>query len=230
MLVEALSYFRRGDHAEGAFLTGAILSFSVAILLELGLLVATLLAAVPAVALSGYFARVLATSADGETAPPAFSFSTRLLRDGLTALGVAGAYLLVPTLLLLVTVGGALSAGATDPLAFPTSVRIYAGSAVASFTALAFAYLAPAAVAVVLQRGSLRAGFGSGVTSLAGHAAYFYAWTLALALAAFGTFVAAALAGIPVVGRALAVFVGFYVVATATHLVGRGCARATVRT
>ena len=228
MLADALGYLRRGDHAERAFLVGAILSFSVAILLELGVLVATLLAAIPGVALAGYFARVLATSADGETAPPPFPFSLRLLGDGLLALAIGGAYLLVPTLVLLLTIRGALSTDGTAALTFPTSIRIYAGSTVALLTALAVAYLAPEAVVAALREASIRAAFRPGtIASFAGHAAYFYAWTLALVLAALGAFVAGGLAGIPVVGPAVAVFVGFYVVATATHLVGRGCAKAT---
>lgn len=230
MLAEALTYFRRGDHAEAAFLTGAILSFAVAILLELGLVVTTLLAAIPGVALAGYLARVLAASADGEAAPPTFSFSSRLLRDGLLAVAVGGAYLLVPALVLVVTVGGALSTGGAAAMGSPSPVWIYAGSTVVLLTALAFAYLAPGAVAVALREASIRAAVRPGtVASLAGRAAYFYAWTLAVVLVALGAFVARGLAGIPVVGRALAVFVGFYVVATATHLVGRGCAKAAGR-
>lgn len=227
MLVEALAYFRRGENGERAFLAGAILSFSVAILLELATLVTTLLATVPAIALAGYFAQVLATSADGETAPPVFSFSTQLLQDGLLAIVVAGAYLLIPTLALGFTVGGALSIDATGTLSFPVTMRFYVGSAVVLFTVLAFVYLAPAAVVVALRDGSLRAGFGfADIRSLVGHAAYFIAWVLALAVIAFGALLASGLAVVPVVGPALAVFVGFYAATTATHLVGRGCAKA----
>lgn len=228
MLGRALSYFRRGETGERAFLVGAITSFSLAILLEFGRFVTTLLAVVPAVALASYFARVLVASADGASAPPRFPLSARVFRDGLLATLVAGIYLLVPAVVLLVTVLGALGIEVTAPLAFSTSTRIYAGSAVALFVALGFTYLTPAAVVLAVRQESLRAGFGlADIRSLVAHGAYFYAWTMALALLALGAFVAAALAGVPLVGPALAVFAGFYVVATATHLVGLGCARAS---
>ena len=227
MLGQAFAYFRRDENGERMFLFGAILSFSVAILLELATLVTTLVAAVPAVALAGYVARVLVSSADGETTPPAISFSTRLFRDGLLAVVVAGVYLLVPTVVLLITVGGAMATDVSAPLAFPTSMGIYAGSVAALLVALVFAYLAPVAVVLAVQRRSLRAGFSLAVIwAVVGHAAYFYAWTLALTLVTVGAFASSGLAEIPVVGPVLAVFVGFYILATATHLVGRGCARA----
>ena len=223
----ALGYFRRGETGERAFLVGAILSFAFAILVEIGLLVTTILAVVPAVALVGYFARVLASSADGATAPPAFSVSRRLLRDGLLAAVVAGSYLLVPAVVLAGTVGGALSRAVAAPQTVP-AIQFYAGSVVVLLTALGFAYLAPAAVVLALRRRSLRAGFArDDIGSIVSHAAYFYAWTVALGLLAVGVLVATWLAGVPVVGPALAVFVGFYTLATATHLVGRGCVKAT---
>lgn len=232
MLGASLGYFRRGEHGERAFLTGAICSFLLAICLELRVLPYVAVAVVPALLLVGYLDRILTTSADGSTDPPPISFSRSSLRallgEGLRAAAIAGLFFLVPTILLGITVRGALSAGGTGSIASGMAPQLAAGSMIALFTALAFAYLAP--VAVVAAHRSLREAVRPTTLVPVGvHAAYFYAWTTAFALTGVGLAIAIGVADVPLVGPALGVFVAFYTVATACHLLGRGCALASSR-
>lgn len=233
MLVDSLGYFRRGEHGETAFLTGAILSFLLAILLEFRLFPFVTLAVVPGVALVGYFSRILVTSADGAVEPPPLSVSrtlvVELLAAGVRTSVVAGLFLLVPIGLLVATIRGALSAAGAGSMESGITTGIYVGSIVVLFTTLAFAYLVPAAV-VIESRQTIRAAFRSGeLRHLVGHAAYFHAWAVGLAVTGIGLSIALGAAGISVIGPALAIFVALYTISTACHLIGRGCARATKR-
>ncbi|WP_058367384.1 DUF4013 domain-containing protein [Haloparvum sedimenti] len=114
---------------------------------------------VPFVAVAGYLARVLAVASDddriAETARPGWRPLGPLLADGVRLTATAVAYLAVPTVLAVVTLGGPL--GRIDPSGTGEGGLLLVGSTVTLFTALALAYPLPAALVAVARTRRLRA-------------------------------------------------------------------------
>ncbi|WP_129116516.1 DUF4013 domain-containing protein [Halegenticoccus tardaugens] len=221
MFREALRYPLRGDDAVETLLVGGGLH-----------LLAAFLPVVPLVFVAGYLVRVLAHASTGgrdalrgATDPPTFDDWRRLGRDGLAAVGIAAAYLLVPTVVLLVTVGGAVTrAGETGDLGAAATAGVLAGGTVTLFVALAFAYLLPAALANYAVERRLRAAFElRTIRRAAIDADYFVAWWAGVAVATVAAAVAAPLT--PVV---IGFFLAFYAEVLAAAVWGRGVAASTV--
>lgn len=225
MLREALSYPARAD--EETLLVGAILAVAAGLLARLGVLAA--LAVVPAVLLAGYALAVVGasvesaavrTSADptdgagaaggtpaGADVPPSFGDFRALAADGLRALAVAVAYLLVPAVALAVTVGGASARGRTESLA--TTVFVFGAGTVVLVVSLAFAYLLPPA----FDLGRLR--------RVAGRGRYFVAWVSALVVAGVAGVALGVLASLGRPGEVAALAGGFYALVVVARLLGR---------
>jgi len=114
----------------------------------------------PLVAVAGYLSRVLAsTTTTGQRqidpGPPAWRPIRPLLRDGIRLYVAAGAYLVVPVGMLVVTLGGPLEQ--LDPTRGADGLVFIAGSTVATLLAFALLYPMPAALVAVANEGSLRA-------------------------------------------------------------------------
>ncbi|GAA0258857.1 DUF4013 domain-containing protein [Halobaculum roseum] len=219
MLSEALRYplgpaNDRGAAAE-ALATGGGLHLLAAIVAPLWPL--TLLSPVAIVAVVGYLVRVLgaAGDADDPVTLPTFRRPLSLLRDGLVASAVSIAVLLVPVVVLLVTVGGAVSGAAGGGPVDPTTPLGYGvtlvGGTVSLLLAVGIAYPLPAILAGYARAdpaGTVRARVAAGISSRSlrrtvTSGRYFYAWTVGAVLLAFG----AALAG---AGSRTARLVGFF--------------------
>ncbi|GAB3415600.1 hypothetical protein GCM10027435_11980 [Haloparvum alkalitolerans] len=114
---------------------------------------------VPFVAVAGYLARMLAVASDGdrvaEAERPGWRPLGPLLADGVRLTATAVAYLAVPTVLAVVTLGGPL--GRLDPSGTGEGGLLLVGSTVTLFTALALAYPLPAALVAVARTRRLRA-------------------------------------------------------------------------
>jgi hypothetical protein len=226
---EALTYPLRGDDAEQTLLVGVILSLAVGVLARLGVL--ALLALVPGLLLAGYAmavvrvtARTERATAKSEDPPPRFSDFRALAADGARALVVAAGYLLVPTVALAVTVGGAATGGRPEGLG--TTVFVFGAGTVVLVTSLAFAYLLPAALSGVARTGRLaEAVERERLGRLAGDAGYFVGWVAALLVGTSAVVVLRSLAALGRPGEVVALALSFYALVMVARLVGRGVAR-----
>ncbi|MFC7098830.1 DUF4013 domain-containing protein [Halobaculum marinum] len=161
---------------------------------------------VPLIPVMGYLVRVLGAAGDAEDPGrlPTFRSPVSLLRDGLVGCLLALVFLLVPVVLLVVTVGGALSGGAVGgPLDPRTPIGYGAtliGGTVTLLLAVAIVYPLPAVLAGYARADGelgtvarVRAAFSrrrlwASVTS----ARYFYAWTVGVVLLLLGAGLASA--------------------------------------
>lgn len=180
---------------------------------------------VPMFLVYGYVVRALRATIEGESQPPAFDDWGTLLVDGLKVWLVSVIYMLVPIVVGLVTVGGAMLAMATgDPVgAGAGMVGMFAGMALTFVLALVFGYVAVAAVVNFAHEGRLGAAFDFGrLRGVVFHRDYAVAWLLSIL-----AFVAAGVvAGVPLVGWLLAPFVSFYALVVAARLWAGGYADA----
>lgn len=185
-------------------------------------LLAVWIPVVPFVAVAGYLARVLAATADPNTAAdrPNWRPVRSLLRDGLRLFATAAGYLAVPAVLLGVTLGGPLEA--VDPTGATDGVFFIVGSTVSTVLALALCYPLPAALVAVARERSLRAAVD---TTLVGAATRDAGYLVATLLSAGGLGVAAGTYEL-LNAVALGFFVGFYVEVVAAAAVGTATGRA----
>lgn len=155
MLLEALRYPFAGERRIDAVLVGGGLH-----------LAAVFLPAVPFVPVAGYLVRVLRHVATDESSgsrraldegPPDWRPVSPLFVEGLTAVGIAVIYLLVPIALLVGTLELA-NGGGVDPTATGGGILFYAGSTLVVAAALAAIYPLPAALVAYATDG-LRAAF-----------------------------------------------------------------------
>ncbi len=230
MLREALRYPTRGDEAVETFLIGGALHLVTALVLPI--LLALVL--VPLVFVAGYLVRVLdhATSVDrlelrndADIAPPTFRDPVRLLRDGLAAMAVSVAYLVVPIVVLLVTVGGAISHGTSaNGLGFGGAFTFLTGSIVTLLIAVTFVYFLPAGLIAYANTRRVRAAFEwRRLKAFAGRGTYFYAFWVSVVIAVFvGTIVG------PLNAVALGFFLLFYAEVAVAVLCGQACSDSRV--
>lgn len=221
MLGDALRFPFAGDDGTKSLLLGGVM-------LLLGFLV------LPALVAQGYFVRVLRAAVAGDDEAPAFDDWVDLLVDGLQLLVIALAYVIVPTMLLMmvatvVLVGGAAYAADSPGVALGT-LGVVGGLILAGALLLLLlaAYLLPAATANFARHDNIAAAFDLGtVVDAAFSTDYLVAAVLAfvvgvgvgilslvLAVLTFGLFLF------------LLAFVQFYVQVVVYHLFGRGFARA----
>lgn len=213
MIRELLGYPFRGSPRVDAVLVGGGLH-----------LLAVWLPLVPFVAVAGYVSRVLAATAAAdritEAERPSWRPVAPLLWDGVRLLTTCLGYLIVPTVLLVVTVGGPLErvdpTGTTDGLIFLT------GTTLATLLAFAVAYPLPAALVAVARKRTLRAAVDR---SLIGPATRDAGYLVATLFAAAGLAVAAGLYA-PLNAVAAGFFLAFYVEVAAAAAVGSATGRA----
>ncbi len=194
MLVESLTYPRRGDGWIRRTLLGGLCLF-------FGLL------GLPLVLLAGYVLRVLDAAERGE--PPAFGDWFDLFEDGARAVVVAFAYTLVPAMALSLSVLAA-NAG-SGPLA--------AGFALLTLLLYLLAlYVLPVGLLRSYREGTLGASLDTDpIGSICLDARYARAWLLAVGLGLLGGLATASL-GLVLVGA----FVGFYLFLAAWRALSLG--------
>lgn len=216
MLREALGYPLRGDHAVETLLVGGLCH-----------LLAAFVPVVPLVPVVGYLVCALDDRARThrpdlpETTPPTFHDPRTILRRGLGGSLVVVAYLAVPTVVLVVTLGGTVSQSLESVPGVGLSLGFFTASTVTLLVAVLFAYLLPAGLAAYAVGGSLRAGFDpTAVRAVATDARYFVTWGVAV--------VVLSLAGVlfaPLNAVGAGFFLAFYAEVVAVGLWGRGVVR-----
>ncbi len=213
MIPRLITYPLRGSPRFDALLVGGGLH-----------LLAVWLPVLPFVAVAGYLARVLSTTATtpSHTEPerPGWRPVAPLLKDGIRLFVTCLGYLLVPVTLLVVTLGGPLEG--IDPTGTTDGVIFLAGTTVSTLLAFALIYPLPAALVAVAREQTLRAAID---TTLIGAATRDAGYLVATLLSAAGVAVAAAAYG-PLNAVALGFFVGFYAEVVAAAAVGEATGRA----
>jgi hypothetical protein len=213
MLREALGYPLRGDHAVETLLVGGLCH-----------LLAAFVPVVPLVPVVGYLVCALDDRARTdrpdlpETPPPTFHDPRAVLWRGLGGSLVVVAYLAVPTLVLVVTLGGTVSRSLGSVPGVGLSLGFYTASTVTLLVAVLFAYLLPAGLSAYAVRGSIRAAFDPGaVRAVATDARYFVTWGVAVVVVSLA---AVGFAPLNAVGAGF--FLAFYAEVVAVGLWGRG--------
>lgn len=207
MISEAIDYPRSNDDPLRTILIG-------------GLLALTSVLIVPAIVLVGYLMRVLRSVAHGDERAPAFENWEALFREGVRGAIVAVAYGLVSAIGAVVFVGGAIAlasdAGVLGVLGLLVGGLLWFG------LALAAAYVTPAALANVAERGRVADGFDvDALRPVLFSGSYATAWLVGLGFVLAGGVVAGALNAVPGLGTVAGAFVGFYAGVAAYYVIGR---------
>ncbi|WP_158056251.1 DUF4013 domain-containing protein [Halorussus halophilus] len=230
MFEDALTYLKDSDDAVETVLIGGILSL-------LGFLL------IPVVFVAGYFQRVLRRTSEGDPAP-SFDDWEDLFVEGLKAIVVGFAYVLIPAILAVLLVGSTVlftvstaevvsdpmttAPTATDGIGFLGLLALLGAVFVTFAAAIAAWYVVPAALARLAVEGRLGAAFElSKLVPVLRSGSYATGWLVAFVVLVVGGALVSGLASIPFFGWALVPFVAFYVNVVAYALYGRAYGDAT---
>jgi hypothetical protein len=181
----------------------------------------------PALPVVGYFVRVLAAGERGDAMPLFLADGRTLVRRSLGGTAVCLAFLGVPFAALLVTLYGVVT---LEPGADAPVVVILAGSTVVLFIGVIGLYLVPVSLTTYGREGSLRRAFTvNALRPVAGHAAYFFGWTLGFTALVVAVGVGGALFTFSRAGPLFGTFVLAYGLLVAAYLWGRAVERARRR-
>ena len=217
MLEEAINYPRESEDWVRTVVIGAVLTL-------FGVLL------IPAIAVFGYYMRVMRGTLSGEAEPPVFDEWGELLTDGLKGFVVTFVYLLVPGIVFGVSVGGLVLAvlfGSGD-VGFASALGALAGFLVSGVITLVFWYVVPAAVANVARTGRIGSGFAFGELGPAlMSGSYAIPWALSVVVLVGAGVVTGILNVVPLLGFLLAIPVTFYATVVAFRLAATGFREAT---
>ena len=181
----------------------------------------------PALPVVGYFVRALAASERGDAMPLFLADGRTLFRRSLGGTAVCLAFLGVPFAALLVTLYGVVT---LEPGADAPVVVILAGSTAVLFMGIIGLYLVPVSLTTYGREGSLRRAFTvDALRPVAGHAAYFFGWTLGFTALVVAVGVGGALFTVSRAGPLFGTFVLAYGLLVAAYLWGRAVERARRR-
>lgn len=194
MFEDALTYPSRSPDWTGKLLIGALLGVFAWLI-------------VPLFALAGYYVRTIRATIAGDDELPTFDDWGDLVVEGIKAIAVVLAFLLVPFLLSAVVVGVGGDPGPGGGLALLV-------------VALVFYYAVPAGLASFAEHGKLADGFDfARLSALLTSSTYALGWLVALAVtvvigiitlvgAAMATLAASVIGMIPLLGWVVAFFIG----------------------
>ena len=176
----------------------------------------------PAILVSGYTLRVLRDVDAGEDDLPAFDDWVAMFVDGLKAIAVAIAYVLVPAVLLTVAVVSLLLPLTQTP---PTWVVAIAGivTLLAVPVTLLAIYALPAGLVTLARTGRMGSAFDRRELSpVLKSGSYFVAWLLAIVVSVLAGLLTGAVVATTLVGAVVVAFVGFYANLVGAYLYARG--------
>ena len=209
MFEAALTYLKDSDDGVRTALVGGLLSLFAFLL-------------VPILPVLGYLVRVLDRTAGGDRDAPTFDDWETLTVDGLKALAIGIAYLLIPAVVMAAFVGtGTLLAAATRFEAIG-AVLVLAGSVLTMLVGLAVWYVLPAALTRFARVGSLGAAFElRAIEPVLRSGTYARGWLYALAIFVAGGIVVGLVGSVPILGWLAAPFLAFYVEVSAYYVYGQ---------
>jgi hypothetical protein len=148
--------------------------------------------------------------------------------DGIQAWVIGIVYLLVPIIVGIVTVGGALVSIATGGDVGASLAGLMGGLAISSLLALVFGYVGVVAIVNFARKDSFGAAFEFGtILSVATDARYAVAWLVSVLVFVGVGIVTGALGVVPVLGWVVSALLAFYAQVVAANLWGVGFAEAT---
>lgn len=172
---------------------------------------------IPLFAVQGYVIRVIRSTIEGESSPPEFGDWGNLIVQGFKAWVIAFIYMLIPTIVAFVTVGGAIGAMATgsETGAAVGLAGMFGGLALTAVLSLVFGYFAVVAIVLFAREEEFGAAFDFGqLRDVALNADYAIAWLVSIVV----FIVAGIVAGIPFIGFILGPFASFYAMMVAGRL------------
>ena len=217
MLEEAINYPRENDDWVRTVVIGSVLTL-------FGFLL------IPAIAVFGYYVRVIRGTISGESEPPVFDEWEELFVDGLKAFVVTLVYMLVPAIVLGISVGGLVVAAVfgTGDVGFGAFLGALAGFVLSGIITLVFWYVVPAAVANVARTGNIGSGFAFGELRPALlSSTYAVPWLLSVGVLVGAGVVTGVLNVVPLLGFLLAIPVTFYATVVAFRIAATGFREAT---
>jgi hypothetical protein len=187
-----------------------------------GLLAVLSFLLLPAIVVSGYTLRVLRQVDAGDEHLPSFADPVALFVDGLKAIAVALAYLVVPIVLVaFAAVALFVPVTGTPPTWLSAIAAIISVLSVPVF--LLALYALPAGLVALARTDRMGAAFSRRELSpTLRSGSYLVAWLLALVVTLVAGFVGGAASATALVGWLLAAFVGFYANLVGAYLYARG--------
>jgi len=186
-----------------------------------GLLIVVGVLIVPLFAVYGYLVRTIRDSLKGTSTPPIFDDWRSLIIEGAQAWVISVLYLLIPTLVAAVTVGGSITAftnGGGTATALGTG-GLLIGTVVSGVLTVLFGYLAVIGIVNFAREERFGAAFDTQVIrSVAFDRGYAIPWIVSVGIA----FLAGLMGAIPVVGWILTPFASFYAAVVAANLWATG--------
>lgn len=176
---------------------------------------------IPGLLVGGYVVRVVRGSAGGSNEPPVFDDWGRLLVDGVQAWIIGFVYMLVPTIVAAVTIGGSLASMATGSTggAMAGIAGFFGGFILWFVLTLLFGYLAVAGIVNFAREERFGAAFDFGtIREVVTTSEYAVAWLVAVAVMVVAGIVVGVLNVIPFLGFIVGSFVSFYAVVVAATL------------
>lgn len=175
----------------------------------------------PILPVYGYLVRVIRQRLADEPKPPVFDDWGDLFVDGLRALVVIIAYMLVPMVVGTITVGGSIVALATGTEAGAAAGLggLFVGFLLTAVLALVFGYIAAGALVNFVREDSVAAAFDFGtIRQVVTQREYAVAWLFSVAVLVGASIVTGFLNVIPFLGAIVGAFVLFYVEIAAARL------------
>lgn len=175
----------------------------------------------PILPVYGYLVLVIRNRLEDEPEPPTFDDWGDLFVDGLRALVVMIAYMLVPMIVGTITVGGSIVALATGTEAGAAAGLggLFLGFMLTVALALLFGYVAAGAFVNFVREDSIAAAFDFGtIRAVVTQREYAVAWLLSVAVLIGASIVTGFLNVIPFLGAIVGAFVLFYVEIAAARL------------
>lgn len=209
---DALSYPTEDDDWIKTVLIGGVLTF-------FGFLI------IPIMLVYGYLVNVIRRTTAGDPEPPEFEEWGQLLTDGAQGFIIVFVYMLIPLIVAVVTVGGAMLAFFTggEAGAFAGLGTILFGMFLTFVLSLVFGYIAGAAFVNFAREGEIGAGFDFGtLTAVMFDSSYIIAWLIAAAVLIGAGIINAILGSIPMIGSFLGAFVMFYAMVVGITLLADG--------
>lgn len=177
----------------------------------------------------GYLLKVMKGAMDSKADMPKWEDWGNLFINGLMAAIIGLIYMIIPTLILIISAGGIVAAavsGKTE-LLIGAMAGVAGGFLIALLLMVVLGFLIPMALSMYVKENSIGAAFRfkevlSRIKSVFGD--YLKVYIIVIAL----SFILVVLSGIPVLGFLIMIFGGFYIGAVAYNLFGKVCAMSKV--
>lgn len=177
----------------------------------------------------GYLLKVMKGAMDNKPSMPKWEDWGNLFMNGLMAAIIGLIYMIIPTLILLISAGSIVAAALSrnTELLIGAAAGAAGGFLIALLLAVVLGFLIPMALSLYVKENSIGAAFRfkevlSRIKSVFGD--YLMVYIVVIAL----SFILVVLSRIPVLGLLIMIFGSFYIGAVAYNMFGKVCARSKV--